>query len=66
MLNNPVIAWGGALLVTLLFFYGLDHFIMNIQSLPLNIHNEMVGAAQEYCRYGTRSDCPDTGSNQVA
>ncbi len=38
MLNNPVIAWGGALLVTLLFFYGLDHFIMNIQNLPLNMN----------------------------
>lgn len=28
--------WCGALIAMLLFFYGLDHFIMNIQGLPLS------------------------------
>ncbi|MDX8412242.1 MAG: hypothetical protein R8K46_10310 [Mariprofundaceae bacterium] len=36
-LDNPVLAWGGALLAVLVFFYGLDHFIMSIQGLPLNL-----------------------------
>ncbi len=35
-LSNPVVVWVGALLLTLLFFYGMDHFIMLIQGLPLN------------------------------
>lgn len=29
--------WLGALAITLLAFYGLDHFIMGIQGLPLNL-----------------------------
>lgn len=37
-LDNPIVAWGGAIVVSLLFFYGLDHFIMNIQDLPLNMN----------------------------
>jgi len=37
-LDNPVVAWAGAFLIALAFFYGLDHFIMNIQGLPLNMN----------------------------
>ena len=37
MKDNPVMLWAGALLLTLLIFYGLDHFIMSIQGLPLNL-----------------------------
>ncbi len=29
--------WVGAFLLVLLFFYGLDHFVMSIQGLPLNL-----------------------------
>ena len=36
-LSNPVVAWVGAFLLTLLVFYGMDHFIMLIQGLPLNL-----------------------------
>jgi len=36
-LKNRWIVWAGALLITLLFFYGLDHFIMSVQGLPLNL-----------------------------
>jgi len=36
-LNNPVLVWAGALLATLLFFYGLDHVIMAVQGLPLQL-----------------------------
>lgn len=35
--NNPLIVWTCALLVTFMVFYGLDHFIMAIQGLPLNL-----------------------------
>ncbi len=28
--------WIVVIAVTLVFFYGLDHFIMNVQGLPLN------------------------------
>lgn len=35
--NNPLIVWTGALLLTIMVFYGLDHFIMTIQGLPLNL-----------------------------
>ena len=35
-LSNPVVVWVGAFLLSLLFFYGMDHFIMSIQGLPLN------------------------------
>jgi len=37
-LHNPVVAWLGAIVLTLLFFYGLDQFIMSIQGLPLNMN----------------------------
>jgi len=36
-LNNRLLVWAGALLITLLFFYGLDHFIMSVQGLPLHL-----------------------------
>ena len=36
-LSNPVVTWMGAFLLTLLVFYGMDHFIMLIQGLPLNL-----------------------------
>jgi len=29
--------WAAAFLVVILFFYGLDHFIMSLQGLPLNV-----------------------------
>jgi len=29
--------WLAAFAVVLVFFYGLDHLIMNVQGLPLNI-----------------------------
>lgn len=38
MNKNPVMTWLGAIVVTLLFFYGLDHFIMAMQGLPLNMN----------------------------
>lgn len=31
------LVWVGALMLTLLAFYGLDHFIMSLQGLPLNM-----------------------------
>ncbi len=37
-LNNPVVVWLGAIAVTVLFFYGLDHIIMSMQGLPLNMN----------------------------
>lgn len=30
--------WLGAFAVVLLYFYGLDHFIMSVQGLPLNMN----------------------------
>jgi hypothetical protein len=35
--NNPLIVWSCALLLTFTVFYGLDHFIMSVQGLPLNL-----------------------------
>lgn len=35
--NNPLIIWTGAFLLTFMIFYGLDHFIMSVQGLPLNL-----------------------------
>ncbi len=37
-LSNPVVAWLGAIVVTLVFFYGLDQLIMSMQGLPLNLN----------------------------
>ncbi len=34
---NPLVLFLGAVGVTVLVFYGLDHFIMSIQGLPLNL-----------------------------
>ncbi len=31
-----IAVWVVALLISLIAFYGLDHFVMNIQGLPLN------------------------------
>jgi len=36
LLNNPIIAIFVALIIALVLFYSLDHFIMSIQGLPLN------------------------------
>ena len=36
-LKNRLVVWLGVLLLTGLFFYGLDHFIMGIQGLPLHL-----------------------------
>ncbi len=35
-LHNPLIYWVAAILVTVALFYGLDHFVMSSQGLPLN------------------------------
>jgi len=35
--NNPAVIWVAAFSLTLLAFYGIDHFIMSIQGLPLNL-----------------------------
>jgi len=37
-LKNPVAVWGGAILLVLVYFYGLDYFIMTVQGLPLNLN----------------------------
>ncbi len=36
-LENPIVVWAGAILLVLVFFYGLDYFIMSVQGLPLNL-----------------------------
>ncbi len=36
-LNHPIIIWTGVFLLALLYFYGLDHLIMSVQGLPLNL-----------------------------
>ena len=35
---NNLVLFAGALGIALLIFYGLDHFIMSIQGLPLNLN----------------------------
>jgi uncharacterized membrane protein len=40
---NHLIVWIVALIVVLLVFYGLDHFIMSIQGLPLNLNMTPAG-----------------------
>ncbi len=34
--NSKLMTWVVAMAIALLAFYGLDHFIMGIQGLPLN------------------------------
>lgn len=34
--SSNVMTWVIAIVITLAVFYGLDHFIMGIQGLPLN------------------------------
>ncbi len=36
LLENTLLVWIGAFIMTLLLFYGIDHFIMVAQGLPLN------------------------------
>ena len=36
-INNSIIVWAVAFLLALLYFYGLDHLIMSVQGLPLNL-----------------------------
>lgn len=36
--RQTILRWGGALLIALLFFYGLDLAIMAAQGLPLNLN----------------------------
>jgi len=37
-MKNEVTPWIIAFAVTILFFYAMDHLIMSIQGLPLNIN----------------------------
>jgi len=37
-LENPIAVWVGAILLVLVYFYGLDYFIMTVQGLPLNLN----------------------------
>jgi hypothetical protein len=34
--NSKLMVWAVAAAIALLAFYGLDHFVMSIQGLPLN------------------------------
>ena len=34
--SSKVIAWVVAIVITLVVFYGMNHFVMSIQGLPLN------------------------------
>jgi hypothetical protein len=38
LLQNTIIVWLGAFILTLLIFYGMDHLIMAAQGLPLNLN----------------------------
>ena len=38
LLDNTIIVVLGAFILTFLVFYGIDHFIMAIQGLPLNFN----------------------------
>lgn len=37
MLKNTLGIWVAAFLVSLLYFYGLDHAVMGLQGLPINL-----------------------------
>jgi len=37
-LKNPVAVWVGAILLVLVYFYGLDYFIMTVQGLPVDLN----------------------------
>ncbi len=37
MFDNSLINWVLAIVIVLAFFYGLDHFVMSAQGLPLNL-----------------------------
>ena len=37
LLDNSLLVWVGAFVLTLAGFYAVDHFIMAIQGLPLNL-----------------------------
>ncbi len=36
-IDNPFLYWLGAFIVSAMFFYGLNHLIMVLQGLPLNL-----------------------------
>jgi hypothetical protein len=36
-LNNPIINWVLAVLIVVSLFYGLDHAVMSMQGLSLNV-----------------------------
>jgi hypothetical protein len=36
MFKQPVVYWVLAIVIVVAFFYGLDHFVMSAQGLPLN------------------------------
>ena len=36
-IENPFLYWLGAFIVSVVFFYGLDHLVMSLQGLPLNL-----------------------------
>jgi len=36
-LNNPIVNWALALIIVVGLFYGLNHLVMSMQGLPLNI-----------------------------
>lgn len=36
-LNNPTVNWVLAVIIVVGLFYGLDHLVMSMQGLPLNI-----------------------------
>jgi len=43
MKDNPIVIWAGAILLVVGYFYAMDHFVMGIQGLPVNM---MLGPAQ--------------------
>jgi len=36
--DNPLLTWAAAFLTALVLFYALDHIIMSMQGLPLNLN----------------------------
>ena len=36
--SNPLLTWAAAFLIALVFFYALNHIIMSMQGLPLNLN----------------------------
>lgn len=36
-LNNPIFNWMLAIVIVVSLFYGLDHAVMSMQGLPLNV-----------------------------